>query len=368
MKVIIVGAGIMGLATARAFGSRGHEAIVLERSPRVTGSSIRNFGMVWPIGQAEGLPLEWALKSREIWLELAKAGKFWHDATGSIMALRNAHELILANNFITREKSRTLRILNRDEAISRAPHLKKEGLLGALYSSTEVIVEAREAIRVLPEILSSRYQTKFIYETAIKETGTGYVITARGKKMEADAIVICNGYDFATLYPDFFDSAPVTMSQLQMLRSEPLVQRTPPICAGLTFLHYPSFEKLEGIRQYKEFCGMRYPKLLEYGIHLLVSQNEQHCLTIGDSHAYGRNLDPFRLESVDDAMLEYFHEVFDLPGLKIQQRWNGTYAKLTNGRNYLLEEPEPGVWIFNGPGGAGMTLSFGMADYLFSAF
>jgi len=58
----------------------------------------------------------------------------------------------------------------------------------------------------------------------------------------------------------------------------------------------------------------------------------------------------------------------DLPRLSITQRWNGTYAKLTNGTNHLLTEMEPGVWVFNGPGGAGMTLSFGMADYFFYRF
>ncbi len=364
MKAIVIGSGIMGLAAARAFGVKGCETLVLERSPKAFGSSIRNFGMVWPIGQPEGQALEWALKSRSIWLELAAKGDIWHHTSGSIMALRNTHELILANNFIDIERGRNLSMLNAAEALARAPYLKRDGLLAALYSDSEVIVEARQAIRVLPDILSNSYNIRFQFNTAVKETGAGYVLTARGEKIEADIIVICNGYDFATLYPNFFDTAPITMSALQMLRSEALTMVTPPICAGLTFLHYPSFQHLEQLEEFKVFCGQRYPKLIEYGIHLLVSQNEQRCLTIGDSHIYGRDLDPFREEEIDNAILDYFHEVFNLPDLKIKQRWNGTYAKLTNGNNHLLQEVEKGVWVFNGPGGAGMTLSFGMADDL----
>lgn len=364
MKAIVIGSGIMGLATARVLGLRGFETLVLERNPKAQGSSIRNFGMVWPIGQPEGQALEWALKSRSIWLELASQGAIWHQKSGSIMALRNAYELALAHNFLDVERGRTLSMLHAEEAVARAPYLKRQGLLGALYSDSEIIVEARQAIRVIPDLLSATSNIRFRFNTAVKETATGYVITARGEKIDADIIVICNGYDFATLYPAFFDTVPMTLSVLQMLRSEALSLETPPICAGLTFLHYPSYQKLENLEEYKVFCGQRYPKLIEYGIHLLVSQNEQRCLTIGDSHVYGRDIDPFREEEIDSAILDYFHEVFDIPELKIKQRWNGTYAKLTNGFNHLLQEVDKGVWVFNGPGGAGMTLSFGMADDL----
>jgi len=367
-SVLIVGGGIMGLATARAFGAQGYKTTVLERSPRARGSSIRNFGMVWPIGQPEGLPLEWALKSRSIWLELAKAGGIWHEASGSVMALRNVLELSLALEFTERETSRNLRMLSTDDALKKAPFLKKDGLLAAMYSDTEVIVEAREVIRILPDVLATTYGTNFIFNTAVREVRQGTLITARGEVLNADLIVVCNGYDFATLYPQFFDMAPISMSVLQMMRSAPLSLKTVPISAGLTFLHYPSFEKLKDLNKYKDHCAIRYPKLLQMGIHLLVSQNEQLSLTIGDSHVYGRDCEPFREEAVDHAMLEYFHEVMDLPRLSITQRWNGTYAKLTNGTNHLLTEMEPGVWVFNGPGGAGMTLSFGMADYFFSRF
>ncbi|MEY3983215.1 MAG: hypothetical protein RL160_772, partial [Bacteroidota bacterium] len=193
-SVLIVGGGIMGLATARAFGAQGYKTTVLERSPRARGSSIRNFGMVWPIGQPEGLPLEWALRSRSIWLELAKAGKIWHEASGSVMALRNALELSLALEFIERETSRNLRMLNTSEALKKAPFLKKEGLLAAMYSDTEIIVEAREVIRILPDVLHTTYGTIFKFNTAVREVRQGTLVTARGEVLNADLIIVCNGY------------------------------------------------------------------------------------------------------------------------------------------------------------------------------
>jgi glycine/D-amino acid oxidase-like deaminating enzyme len=44
------------------------------------------------------------------------------------------------------------------------------------------------------------------------------------------------------------------------------------------------------------------------------------------------------------------------------QSWNGIYSKLTNGDTDLFFSPEPGVYILNGLGGAGMTLAFGFAE------
>jgi hypothetical protein len=50
----------------------------------------------------------------------------------------------------------------------------------------------------------------------------------------------------------------------------------------------------------------------------------------------------------------------------VAETWNGVYAKLTDGEADLFFSPEPYVYIINGVGGAGMTLSFGLAEELVS--
>ncbi len=52
-----------------------------------------------------------------------------------------------------------------------------------------------------------------------------------------------------------------------------------------------------------------------------------------------------------------------IESLTITERWNGTYAKSTAGENLIIS-PERNVKIVNALGGAGMTLSFGLAEEL----
>src|SRR5579872_4444737 len=80
----VIGGGILGLAHAYVLARRGLRVVLFERNARATGASIRNFGMIWPIGQPAGEMHELALRSREIWLEVLEGSKLSFQPTGSL--------------------------------------------------------------------------------------------------------------------------------------------------------------------------------------------------------------------------------------------------------------------------------------------
>src|SRR5262249_32106809 len=104
-----------------------------------------------------------------------------------------------------------------------------------------------------------------------------------------------------------------------------------------------------------------YPEHEHYGVHVLVSQTERGELTLGDSHEYGDRVDPFDKPEIDDLVLSYLRTFFRPPELRIQQRWHGIYVKHPADAWRILA-PAAGVTAVTAVGGAGMTLSFGLAE------
>ena len=99
VDVAVVGAGMVGLAHAYLAARSGKKVWVFERSPAALGASIRNFGMVWPIGQPAGALYRMALRSREIWLELLRAAGWPFRATGSLHVAYREDEAAVAREF-----------------------------------------------------------------------------------------------------------------------------------------------------------------------------------------------------------------------------------------------------------------------------
>ncbi|MEM8947458.1 MAG: FAD-dependent oxidoreductase, partial [Planctomycetota bacterium] len=103
--VVVVGAGIVGLAHAWAAAKRGCKVTVLERDVRARGASVRNFGMVWPIGQPNGLNHRTALASRLLWLEFLGDSQIWHQESGSLHLAYREDELSVLQDFAKHSQS-----------------------------------------------------------------------------------------------------------------------------------------------------------------------------------------------------------------------------------------------------------------------
>jgi FAD dependent oxidoreductase TIGR03364 len=358
------------LAHALAAARQGHKVTVFERSEQAVGASIRNFGMVWPIGQPPGKLRERALRSRQIWLEMADKGFFFADPVGSLHLLYHSDELQVIEEFLDMAKTTPYppQFLTAEEVALKSPAAVTDGLLGALWSETEVIVDPREAIQVIPNVLKSVFDVEFHFGSTV--TAIAYPhLTVNGTCWTAEHIFVCSGADFETLYPHLYRTSGITKAKLQMMRTSPQPNGWrigPALCGGLTLTHYAAFADCPSLPILKQRFQNDLPFAVDWHIHVMMSQNGLGELILGDSHEYGLSFDPFDRADINDFVLNYLKGFAHVPDFHIAATWHGIYAKLP-GHTEFIAHPEPGVTLVNALGGAGMTLSFGLAEEVIAA-
>jgi len=360
----VIGAGILGLAHAYALGRRGRSVVVLERSPQAVGASVRNFGMIWPIGQPAGRMHRMALRSRDLWMELLEAARLPNFRTGSLHVVYRPDEAEVAREFCETAPALgySCEWLSAAGVLERTRAVRSEGLLGGIWSATEVTVDPRVTLARLPAYLTERYGIEFRFGAAVRSIDLP-TVEAGGEKWQVAHAIVCTGHDFETLYPEIFAASGVTRVKLQMMRTpaQPAGwQLGPALAAGLTLRFYESFHICQSLPALRRRIAAETPEYDRWGIHVLVSQTAGRELTIGDSHEYGAAVDPFDRTEIDDLILRYARGFLAIP-VEIAQHWHGVYAKHPE-KPYLSFSPIRNVQVVTAAGGAGMTLSFGLAE------
>jgi D-hydroxyproline dehydrogenase subunit beta len=367
-EIAVVGAGIVGLAIAYEAAKRGKKVTVFERNAYSIGASVRNFGTIWPIGQKQD-NYQKALYGRQVWMDLAKPLGIEVNPCGSLHLAYEMDEVDVLEEFLSSTDDiydAEMIAVNEIQKYSNAANM--QGLKAAMWSPTELTVTSRQAIPSLANYLEKEMGVTFEFNTLITHIAFPD-IQSQTQQWTADKIYVCSGADFETLYPDTYAAAGITKCKLQMMNT--VVQPSEwkmgaNLCGGLTLRHYASFAHCNNLSKLSQRFDQDEPRLAEYGIHILLSQNSHGQIIIGDSHEYGTTLSPFDSEEINDLILKYLQKIALLPSLKINERWHGIYAKLA-GETEFVTSPTPGVTIVNGLGGAGMTLSFGLAKEVIDA-
>jgi FAD dependent oxidoreductase TIGR03364 len=366
-RVGVVGAGIVGLAHAWSAAERGHDVTVFERTAVASGASIRNFGMIWPIGQPDS-HISIAVEGRQRWLTLAAQAGIWVNPCGSLHLAHRADEWEVLQEFYELQKSSSLAthlsLLDKEAAVRQSPAINPDNFCGALHSDLELCVNPTEALRAFPNWLKQRYSVQFCFNTTVVETTTGKLGTSTGETYGFDRIIICSGHDFETLYPIQFSAIPMHKCKLQMMRTlaQPSTWKLGPhIASGLTLRHYSRFRSCASLSKLAERIAAETPELDDWGIHVMASQDNYGRIVLGDSHEYGDSVEPFDSCQIDELILRELNKIIRLPNWSMESHWHGVYAKSLDSMA-VVQTPEPNVFICTGVGGAGLTMSFGLAE------
>jgi FAD dependent oxidoreductase TIGR03364 len=324
--------------------------------------------MIRPLGQAAGLPYQVAMRSRALWIELLNEARLPYFESGSLLAAYREDEAAVAQEFSRRASKLGCECawLSSQETLERTFALRPEGLLGALWSPTELTVDPRQVVGDLPTFLSARYGVRFHFNTPVQRVGRGILHTAE-MRCEAPCIIVAGGDDFQTLFPACFSQSGLTRCKLQMMRTRPQPESWrlgPSLAFGLTFRHYPAFEVCASLAVLKQRVARETPEFDRFGIHVMVSQTAAGELTIGDSHEYGLEVDVFDKPAINRLIFDFARTYLRAPSLEIAQQWHGVYAKHPL-HTWLCLTPVEGVRAVTFTSGIGMTMCLGVAEQTF---
>ncbi|MDX2156043.1 MAG: TIGR03364 family FAD-dependent oxidoreductase [Hyphomicrobiaceae bacterium] len=359
----VVGAGIVGLAHALAAARLGKRVVVIDRDSAANGASIRNFGFVTVTGQQAGRCWERAMRSRNVWAEVAPKAGIRVEHAGLLVAARRPESRRVLEAFAESDMGRACSLLSPAAAAEKVPALRTSGLAGALWSPHELRVESRVAVPQLASWLEACHGVTFMRSALVKAIAPPRVETTRGP-IHADAVVVCPGHDFLTLYPERIAAYGLTTCKLHMLRirsSEPGRRLGAAVMSDLGLVRYLGYAELPDAAALKVQLDYEQPDHLANGVHLIAVQSADGSLVVGDSHHYGETVDPFAPSAVDDLIIDELDHVLDLPGRTVIERWTGTYASASD-RLMLIDRPSDSVRLVLITSGTGASTAFAIGE------
>ncbi len=357
----VVGGGIIGLAHAAMAARAGQRVVVIERDVRANGASIRNFGFITVSGQERGDSWQLARRTRDVWAELAGPAGIPIEQRGLYLTARSPEAMAVIEAFLATEMGEGCRSLTAAGFRDECSGIGSSDLMGALHSPHELRVESRDAIPLLTAYLAEHHGVTFLTQTAVYSAAPPRLETSRGI-VEAGAVVVAPGDDFATLYPDRIAAYDLTRCRLSMLKlADPGYRLPAALMSDLSLVRYRGYGALLEARALDAKLRAEQPRHFANGVHLIVAQGADGALIVGDSHHYDDCPGPFAPASAEADILDEFARALGHAPPPVQERWTGTYAVAAD-RSYLVDTPAPDVRLVMVTSGTGASTGFAIAE------
>ena len=398
-QIIIIGGGLIGLATANALLDKGEKVLVLERnSETATAASFANAGMLTPsqstpwnspsdiayilsgIGRKDS-PMSlsfgampsyffWGLRfifnstpsrferiSKDIFA-LAKYSKdltenirnsedfsYEESTDGTIKLFRDPERLQKAINLSNSiyGKSTSVEVLNQKQVIDLEPALNRtrKGLVGGIHYKDDEIGDAYKFCKALEETIRKK-GGRLLVNTEIKKIllnkgKVNSIVTDRAV-LQAKRLIICAGSWSPILLKDLGIKIPV-----KPVKGYSLTYNT----AGLS----------------------NTPKLsvIDESIHVAITPYVNRIRVAGTAEFVGFNdeIHPKRTDYLNSRLKEIYPSIFSkVKDDEEAEMWFGYRPMSADGLPYIGESKITGLYLNTGHGHLGWTLAMGSADLL----
>jgi FAD dependent oxidoreductase TIGR03364 len=359
--LLIIGAGIIGLAHAFEAHRRGYSVRMIERDARPNGASIRNFGHCCITAQ-EGQNLDMAYRSREGWLAAAKAVGFWSPEAGALVVARSMTELAVLEQLSDKRGTDSVQLLTAPQTAAQLASAGSPdpGICGGAFLPADLRVDPRTAAPDIADWLQNQNGVQIHWGTVVKEIQAGTVATTRGD-FHADKVLICVGHDLDYLLPEVAARYQVQRCALQMALAPAPAGYTldSAVLTGTSMTRYDGFTTMPAAEAVHQEIQGHSPELIDIGANVMFTRRPDGTVLLGDSHVYGQTIGPFQDEWMTSRLVGEIEKILGTR-LTVTQRWQGIYASspLTA---LLREDLDSSTTAITVTSGIGMTLSFGIA-------
>jgi len=366
--LLVVGAGIVGLAHAYEASKRGLKVVVVEKNTRCVGASIRNFGFITVSGQSSRDTWRRAMYSRNVWHEITQKAGIPIIHNGSWVVCNRSEAFDVAHAFLKTEMGEGCELFSSDDfsvlprlGIKNIDSLRLKQIAGLLYSPYEFRVESKEAIPQLASYLQTTIGVDFYWETEVLSIDGSSVHTSNNQ-FDAQRIVVCPGAELTGIAKPYIEKHDLKLCTLQMLRIKVQEGFILPgsVMTDNSLARYLGWSELPEAKALKERIAIEMPEYVKEGIHLIVVQSADGSLVVGDSHRYGSSENVFASDKIEQLIIELMYRVLSITEHTVIERWTGVYP-VSNAFDALIEKVSPTMRVVIVSSGTGASTAFGLA-------